>query len=282
MFNKNFKSRNLRNQITRKLFGLTQKIHIPNSIMSKQRLTASNDNSGKTKETKEDSSCPQTLKYMSEKPQYTFYQPHLSQPPTDYMFLDDSPTLKTTQQPQTTTKVEKPGTNFNLEQTPNKKRLESGASCRDSYGLSDDNPVLSVKSKLMEEWEVCQTQEKDSNESIRGSRGEIKSQKSLLMTETEPTEETPLSPRRCSLEGKHIHMYVLTCIIIHFKGKFIPQTNHMPPSKIKPTTVERGYLLWQVEKTGDEVDHLETIMQRTVEQKQLETESENTILERNV
>nr|XP_036228829.1 uncharacterized protein LOC106622966 [Bactrocera oleae]XP_036228830.1 uncharacterized protein LOC106622966 [Bactrocera oleae]XP_036228831.1 uncharacterized protein LOC106622966 [Bactrocera oleae]XP_036228832.1 uncharacterized protein LOC106622966 [Bactrocera oleae]XP_036228833.1 uncharacterized protein LOC106622966 [Bactrocera oleae]XP_036228834.1 uncharacterized protein LOC106622966 [Bactrocera oleae]XP_036228836.1 uncharacterized protein LOC106622966 [Bactrocera oleae] len=215
--------------------------------MSQQQLAASSDISGKAKEEK---SIPQTSKFTSANSQYTFYQSHLSQPPTDYMFLDDNPTLKTTQKLQTATKVEqKSRTNINLQKMPNKQRLESGASRRDSYDLSEDNPVLSVKSKLMEEWEVCQTQEKDSNESVRGSIEQIE----------------PLSPRRCSLEGK-----------------FIPQTNHMPSSKIKPTIVERGYLFWQLQKTGDEVDHLETIMQRTVEQKQLEAGSENISLERNV
>uniref|UniRef100_A0A034WJT3 uncharacterized protein LOC105230476 isoform X1 n=2 Tax=Bactrocera dorsalis TaxID=27457 RepID=A0A034WJT3_BACDO len=216
--------------------------------MSKQQLTAPNDINGKAKE--ENKVNAQNSKFSKPKLQYTFHQPHLSQPPTDYMFLDDNPTLKTTQQLQTTTKVEpKPGTNVNLQQTPNKQRLESGASRKDSYDLSADNPVLSVKSKLMEDWEVCQTQEKESNESVRGSFDQME-QSSL---------------RRCSLEGK-----------------FIPQTNNTPPSKTKATLIERGYLLWQLQKTDDVVDHLETIMQRTVERKLLKTESENTTLERKV
>uniref|UniRef100_A0A0K8WBV2 Uncharacterized protein n=1 Tax=Bactrocera latifrons TaxID=174628 RepID=A0A0K8WBV2_BACLA len=151
--------------------------------MSKQQLTSS-DISEKAKE--ESKTNTQNSKFSTAKLQYTFYQPHLSQPPTDYMFLDDNPTQKT-QQLQTTTKVEqKPGTNANLQQTPKKQRLESGASRKDSYDLSADNPVLSVKSKLMEDWEVCQTQEKESNESVRGS--------------FEQMEQT--SPRRCSLEDK--------------------------------------------------------------------------------
>uniref|UniRef100_A0A034WI68 Uncharacterized protein n=1 Tax=Bactrocera dorsalis TaxID=27457 RepID=A0A034WI68_BACDO len=153
--------------------------------MSKQQLTAPNDINGKAKE--ENKVNAQNSKFSKPKLQYTFHQPHLSQPPTDYMFLDDNPTLKTTQQLQTTTKVEpKPGTNVNLQQTPNKQRLESGASRKDSYDLSADNPVLSVKSKLMEDWEVCQTQEKESNESVRGSFDQME-QSSL---------------RRCSLEDK--------------------------------------------------------------------------------
>ncbi|XP_069965299.1 uncharacterized protein [Bactrocera oleae] len=152
--------------------------------MSQQQLAASSDISGKAKEEK---SIPQISKFTPANSQYTFYQSHLSQPPTDYMFLDDNPTLKTTQKLQTATKVEqKSRTNINLQKMPNKQRLESGASRRDSYDLSEDNPVLSVKSKLMEEWEVCQTQEKDSNESVRGSIEQIE----------------PLSPRRCSLEDK--------------------------------------------------------------------------------
>ncbi|XP_011191986.1 uncharacterized protein LOC128919808 isoform X1 [Zeugodacus cucurbitae] len=232
--------------------------------MSKQQLTAASGNSDKAEVVKiQTTKLPQTSKLSPAKIQYTFYQPHLSQPPTDYMFLDDNPTLKTSTQLQTATRVEqKPGTN--LQPSPNKQRLESGASRKDSYDSTDDNPELSLKSKLMEEWEVCQTQEKDSNESVKGSRDDIRSEKSVCIT-MEPTEQTPLSPRRCSVEGK-----------------FIPQKNQLPPSKRKPTTVERGYLLWQLQKTGDEVDHLETIMKRTVERKQLETETENVTLEHNV
>ncbi|XP_054081148.1 uncharacterized protein LOC128919808 isoform X2 [Zeugodacus cucurbitae] len=169
--------------------------------MSKQQLTAASGNSDKAEVVKiQTTKLPQTSKLSPAKIQYTFYQPHLSQPPTDYMFLDDNPTLKTSTQLQTATRVEqKPGTN--LQPSPNKQRLESGASRKDSYDSTDDNPELSLKSKLMEEWEVCQTQEKDSNESVKGSRDDIRSEKSVCIT-MEPTEQTPLSPRRCSVEEK--------------------------------------------------------------------------------
>ncbi|XP_012158068.1 uncharacterized protein LOC105664957 [Ceratitis capitata] len=144
--------------------------------MSKEPLTNQSEN-GRDRKSTENTTA---------QPLYTFYQPHLCPPPTDYMFLDDNPTnsissnnnsLKRAQQLQVSSKMvqnqhsKAPLEPIMREQISNKEKRQQQCepSCTEFHELGEEIYRCSVNSNVMEDIGKCETDEKDSNESVKSA-----------------------------------------------------------------------------------------------------------------